>query len=84
MGIITLSDVLRYIIGDIGISESLGPSETATPGNQTHANQTPIPQTPAAQDEEKQGNPILVVNETNPVAEKPSDLLAVDVEAPPS
>lgn len=80
MGIITLSDVLRYIIGDVGISESLGPSETATPANQTHANQTPTSRTPAVQDEDKQEIPIPVVNEINLVAE---DLLAGDADAPP-
>lgn len=89
LGIITLSDVLRYIIGDVGIGESLGPSETTTPANQTPATQTPAPQTPAAQDEDKQGMPIPVVNETTPVAEDPpviappSDPPAVDSEAPP-
>ena len=80
MGIITLSDVLRYIIGDVGISESLGPSEAATPANQTHANPTPTSRTPAVQDEDKQEIPIPVVNEINFVAE---DLLAGDADAPP-
>lgn len=43
LGVITLSDVLRYVIGDIGIGESVEPSET----------NTPAPQTPAARDDDR-------------------------------
>jgi len=33
LGIITLSDVLRYVIGEVGIGEGVEPSELPTPAS---------------------------------------------------
>jgi len=47
LGIITLSDVLRYVIGEVGIGESIEPSELPTPAP------TPAPvSTPAREETE--------------------------------
>lgn len=59
------------MIGDVGIGESLAPSETTTPATQTPATQTPAPQTPTVQDGEKQEMFIPVVEESTPVCEQP-------------
>jgi 5'-AMP-activated protein kinase regulatory gamma subunit len=51
LGIITLSDVLRYVIGEVGIGESVEPSQVPTPAP------TPAPVSTPAREEPEDAPP---------------------------